>query len=105
MAQRILESELLLTSSLHGLIFADALGVPVKLVRFTAGAAVQPEFKYEDYQSVYDHRTTFVDLGRLVGVDGWKSRTIASCEERASHVAARGQELIGEMFRRTAQYR
>jgi hypothetical protein len=38
------------TSSLHGLIVADALGVPAALLRFSGPKlSGEPEFKYVDY--------------------------------------------------------
>lgn len=42
---RIARSEAVVTSSLHGLVVAEAFGIPCALVR----AGVEPEFKYLDY--------------------------------------------------------
>lgn len=44
--EKIRRSELVLSSSLHGLICAEALGVPARLIRFTQHEHL---FKYEDY--------------------------------------------------------
>ncbi|PPG05183.1 polysaccharide pyruvyl transferase family protein [Pseudoclavibacter sp. RFBI5] len=44
-AARIAGSEALVTSSLHALVFAEMLGVPVVLI----ASPVEPVFKYEDY--------------------------------------------------------
>lgn len=46
---RIASSEILVTSSLHGLIVAEAYGVPVVLLRNSRHGAVEPQFKYADY--------------------------------------------------------
>ncbi|WP_251150055.1 polysaccharide pyruvyl transferase family protein [Cellulosimicrobium sp. Marseille-Q4280] len=43
----IAASELVVGSSLHGVVIADALGVPARFVR----SATEPEFKYRDYLS------------------------------------------------------
>lgn len=43
--RRIARSELVVGSSLHGIIVAEALGVPARAVR----AVAEPAFKYEDY--------------------------------------------------------
>ena len=42
---RIAASELVVGSSLHGIVVAEALGVPARLVR----SAVETDFKYDDY--------------------------------------------------------
>ena len=42
---RIARSELVVGSSLHGIVIAESLGVPARLVR----SASEPMFKYEDY--------------------------------------------------------
>lgn len=44
--EAILEADLVLASSLHGLIVAEAYGVPTRYVRLSDGEA---EFKYRDY--------------------------------------------------------
>ncbi|GAS93709.1 ExoV-like protein [Mycolicibacterium canariasense] len=46
----IAEAGIVYSSSLHGLIVADALGVPAALLRFEGTAlSGEPEFKYADY--------------------------------------------------------
>lgn len=42
---RIAESEFVVGSSLHGIIVAESLGVPARLI----SSSVEPTFKYEDY--------------------------------------------------------
>ena len=44
--EKILSSKLVIASSLHGVIVAEAFGVPARLLRVTNN---QPLFKYEDY--------------------------------------------------------
>ncbi len=44
--EAILEAELVLASSLHGLIVAEAYGIPARYVRLSDG---ESEFKYRDY--------------------------------------------------------
>jgi pyruvyltransferase len=51
MAAEIASADIVLTSSLHALVFADGLGVPCQLVSFPG--ATEPTFKYTDYQSVF----------------------------------------------------
>ncbi|MEP7764631.1 polysaccharide pyruvyl transferase family protein [Sanguibacter sp. 25GB23B1] len=45
--ERLARSERVVSSSLHGLIISEALGIPVALVRSRA----EPSFKYDDYVS------------------------------------------------------
>lgn len=44
--QRILEAEFVVSSSLHGVIVAEAFGIPSRYIRVSEG---EPLFKYEDY--------------------------------------------------------
>jgi pyruvyltransferase len=44
--EAILEAELVLASSLHGIVVAEAYGIPARYVRLSSGEA---EFKYRDY--------------------------------------------------------
>lgn len=44
--QKIVESKLVISSSLHGIIVAEAFGIPARLLRITNN---EPLFKYEDY--------------------------------------------------------
>lgn len=44
--QKIVESKFVISSSLHGIIVAEAFGIPAKLLRVTEN---EPLFKYEDY--------------------------------------------------------
>lgn len=45
----IASSEILVTSTLHGLITAEAYGVPVVLLRNSKHVEIEPQFKYADY--------------------------------------------------------
>ncbi|MBQ8784558.1 MAG: glycosyltransferase [Alphaproteobacteria bacterium] len=51
----------ILSSSLHGLIFADALGIPNKRVSFS-DEIIGGDLKYEDYYSVYGKDYKAIDL-------------------------------------------
>ncbi|RZL22687.1 MAG: hypothetical protein EOP31_22250 [Rhodococcus sp. (in: high G+C Gram-positive bacteria)] len=53
--QLIADSEMLFTSSLHGIIVAHAVGTPVQPVTHTVSAS-EPTFKYDDYFSSIDRR-------------------------------------------------
>lgn len=53
-------AELVLSSSLHGMVVADALDCPVQLVSF--GRTLEPSFKFTDYQSVFGLSATFMSF-------------------------------------------
>lgn len=63
---KILEAELVISSSLHGIIIAEAYGIPARYVRLTE---TEPIFKYDDY-------TTGTGRGRIVA-----ARSIAEAVE------------------------
>lgn len=44
--RQILDSEFVISSSLHGLVIADAFGVPSRMIKITD---TEPYFKYQDY--------------------------------------------------------
>ncbi len=44
--EKILQSEFVISSSLHGIVVAEAFGVPARFLRLTNN---EPNFKYEDY--------------------------------------------------------
>lgn len=54
------------TSSLHGLIVADALGVPAALMRFPGPQlSGEPEFKYMDYFDSVQSSPHWIDVGEI----------------------------------------
>lgn len=69
---RIAQSEFVVGSSLHGIIVAESLGIPARLI----GSSVEPSFKYDDYYagsgrgSYRTARTVShaIDLGGEAGV-------------------------------------
>ena len=56
--EEVSRADLVLTSSLHGMVVADALDCPVQLVSF--GSTAEPPFKFSDYQTVYGLQADFV---------------------------------------------
>lgn len=51
MIEAISRSDFVLSSSLHGIVLAHTLGIPVQSVGLPGGALTEPVFKYEDYYS------------------------------------------------------
>lgn len=97
MARSIAGADLVLTSSLHGLVFADAFGVSAQLVTMVGGPGAEPTFKYEDYGSALDACNVARPLGTLLGapdVGGW----IEALEERTALVAARLGTVVDAIY-------
>ena len=79
---RIGSAELLLTSSLHGLVVGDALGTPTLLV--SLGQSQESVFKYDDYLSIYGERAHFTSIDELMA-----DSILNSAREEATQRAAR----------------
>lgn len=67
--KKILESELVISSSLHGIIVAEAFGIPARLLRVTEN---EPLFKYTDYylgtgRKSYQHASSIIQALEMGG--------------------------------------
>ena len=51
MLEKILSCKLVLSSSLHGIVFAEAFGVPARWVELPGSKKSEKGFKYHDYYS------------------------------------------------------
>jgi hypothetical protein len=63
-ALEIARCKRLITSSLHGIVVADAFGIPRRAELFPRAAAEGGDFKYRDYSSVYDTHPHFGEMWR-----------------------------------------
>ena len=88
-------AELVLTSSLHGMVVADALDRPVQLVSF--GRTAEPSFKFADYQSVFGLSSTFVSLTDVL--DGRIAEVSESAAERSQNVTATIDDVVEALAR------
>lgn len=68
-AERIAGCSLVVSASLHGLIFADSLGVPAVAWRGALENG-ESEFKYSDYSSILDQGVVWAGSSTLCSVDG-----------------------------------
>ncbi len=60
-ARAIASASYLVTASLHGLVFANALGIPAVLSTLDSDRT-EPKFKYDDYLSVFGREAEFFDV-------------------------------------------
>ncbi|VXB52444.1 polysaccharide pyruvyl transferase family protein [Aeromicrobium sp. 9AM] len=90
-AARIAAADHVVTSSLHAVVFADALEVPVARLGFASEAKTEPEYKYEDYRSVFGIATPRVTTTDIL--DGGLSRTAR--DEMDAAVAAIAPQVDG----------
>lgn len=66
MAERIYNASFVASSSLHGIIFADSLGVPSQLVDFGLSTNREPIFKYNDYYSIFGIEASFSSVDEII---------------------------------------
>jgi hypothetical protein len=94
--EEVSRAELVLSSSLHGMVVADALDCPVQLVSF--GRTAEPSFKFTDYQSVFGLSAGFVSLTDDV-LDGRIADVFDTAAERSQNVRARIDEIVEGLVR------
>lgn len=97
-ARRILTSRYVLTSSLHGLVFAYALGVPAYL---SLDAVGESEFKYKDFLTLFEESISpLSDLQIFDQTWGLKSSSFrAEQEHRASLRVIKTHEISSQLVK------
>lgn len=95
MAENIAGADHVVTSSLHAIVFADALGVPV--CRGTHAQSLEPEFKYQDYRSVFglDCRTESL---ASIAKNGLSAEARAEAELAVSVIAEKLPKVIERIY-------
>ena len=95
--EEVSRADLVLTSSLHGMVVADALDCPVQLVSF--GPTAEPPFKFADYQTVYGLQTDFVPfVGRVLDEAAFAGVRDAAAD-RQTAVSARIDGVVEGLVR------
>jgi hypothetical protein len=83
-ARKISDLDGLLTSSLHGMVFGDAYGVPTQLLNFSAGNT-ESTFKYDDYLSVFELKAKPRTVGSVASMTDIE--IIGSLRDRTERIA------------------
>lgn len=91
----IANAEFLLTSSLHGLIVADAVGTPCALVGFRNSK--EPAHKYHDYMSIFGHEPRFHDA-RDVATDPRLRNVRDLAESRTSEIGQKVGDVVESLI-------
>lgn len=87
MIQRICDSSLVLTSSLHGLILGHSLGIPTQLVTWNGAGLQEPDFKYQDYASSLNRKISTVPIQDVF--DPMKLKVIHErCEKEVAAISS-----------------
>lgn len=100
LAREISSLDLLVTSSLHGLVFAHAYGVPAQLVSFRAKNS-EESFKFDDYLSVFGIESNFRSMDEVVEMP--VGDIIRGCEAQTAAVAKQlksVQEKVVEAYQK-----
>lgn len=94
--EEVSRAELVVSSSLHGMVVADALDCPVQHVSF--GRTTEPSFKFADYQSVYGLPAASVALTDDV-LDGPISDVFDRAVNRSQYVKPKVDEVVEGLVR------
>lgn len=98
MIDRITDSSLVLTSSLHGLILGHALGTPTQLVSWDSHGQSEPDFKYADYFSSIGEESSRIDISVTLSAPGLRAVWERS-EAKASLLTRKTSRLADELIR------
>lgn len=96
-AERLRRSDLVLTSSLHGLITCHALGIPAIRVSLVDAASEDSEFKYRDHETSLTVSVPHLQIEHVLrlGVpDDARQRACAIAEVSATRCADLGASLV-----------
>ena len=94
--EEVSRADLVLSSSLHGMVIADALGCPVQLVSF--GDTTEPAFKFADYQSVFELSAGSISFVHDI-LQGEIDDVREPAEERQAIVAERIDVIVERLVR------
>lgn len=96
-AQEVRMAECLYTSSLHGLVFADALSVPAQLVSLNGAPPADGVFKYDDYLSVFGMKAEWQRVDFRGSPEGLLSLR-GGMEARASTLSGAMDDVVAGIF-------
>lgn len=100
---KIGHADLVLSSSLHGLVVADALGIPALRIKIPESPR-ESDFKFRDYASVFNVSSASTPIADVL-LNGPYPSTVSQLEERTSSVAARLPEVLSEIEEAAIQLR
>ncbi|MDM7855454.1 glycosyltransferase family protein [Cellulomonas alba] len=100
-ARRLAGAPFVATTSLHGLVFANALGVPATLVSMPDVRGAEPRFKYDDYLSALGDTADRVEL-ELVS-DAGRALAFAETLEEAAARLRKESLRVAENLRAAAR--
>jgi pyruvyltransferase len=96
-ARKIRTSNLVVTSSLHAVVFADALDVPVDLVTFGSAALDEPTFKYDDYMSVFGLTATITGIDEVLANVHSRARDEVR-QARLARIRGQVDDIIEQLY-------
>ncbi|WP_407681223.1 polysaccharide pyruvyl transferase family protein [Pseudarthrobacter equi] len=97
MINRITDSSLVLTSSLHGLILGHSLGRPTQLVSWDSHGQSEPDFKYADYFSSIGEVSSKIPISAVLSEPSLRAawdRADAKTPELAAKTSKLAEDLM-----------
>lgn len=96
-AREISKSRSVVTSSLHAVIFAHSLGIPVHLVSFSDGVHSEPDFKYRDYMSIFGIEPHVVPFDVLVESKSAFDQSRSRAEDEITAVLGQVEPVVDRL--------
>ena len=103
-AQSIAESDLVVTESLHGLIFAHSIGVPALLVHENANGGSEPDFKYRDYLTTVGAQFLPVTWEHMFHAEEFRQARALSADS-VNGLKTRSDQLAENMYQALRPFR
>lgn len=97
-AQAVAEAPYVVTSSLHAMVFADALGVPVHLTTFGDERTPEPRFKYRDYESIFGVESKWQSLEESMRQISQRASASEHAVDRQSIIAQKIDSVIAGIY-------
>lgn len=98
-AGAIAKADHVLTTSLHAIVFADALEVPVARLQFPVTRRAEPSFKYDDYRSIFAVECPLVEIASIVGTS-LQAEVRSRMDSAAAQISTRIDDVVGRIYSR-----
>lgn len=95
-ATAVRDASAVISSSLHGIVFADSFGVPAIWTRMPG--TIEPDLKYHDHDSAFGLRARATEFGPNETADGFMRTNLHAAEVRSIYVAEQLDNRLGRLY-------